>query len=316
MKRFIVRRLLTMIPTIFVVSVIAYSILALLPGDPALAILGEAQAKDRVAYDALRLELGLDRPIPVRYVDWATKALRGDLGTSTRTNEPVLQGILQRLPATILLSVLAMALALAIAFPLGIVSAVRPNSKTDVVGTILAMSGVALPNFWLGIVLVFVFAVLLRWLPASGYVPPQDNLGASLRLMILPVFTLGTGLAAVITRQVRSSLLEVLESDYIRTARAKGLRPQLVVQRHALKNALIPVVTVIGLQTGRLFGGTVVVESIFAIPGVGRLAVDSIYFRDFPMVQGIVLVLALAVLLTNLLTDVLYAYIDPRIKYA
>jgi peptide/nickel transport system permease protein len=316
MRRFIVRRLLTMIPTIFVVSVIAFSILALLPGDPALAILGESQAKDQVAYDALRKELGLDRPVPVRYLDWATKALRGDLGTSTRTNEPVLQGILQRLPATILLSVLAMALALAIAFPLGIVSAVRPNSKTDIVGTILAMSGVAMPGFWLGIVLVFVFAVLLRWLPASGYVPPQDNLGASLRLMIMPAFTLGTGLAAVITRQVRSCLLDVLESDYIRTARAKGLRPQLVIQRHALKNALIPVVTVIGLQTGRLFGGTVVVESIFAIPGVGRLAVDSIYFRDFPMVQGIVLVLALAVLLTNLLTDVLYAYIDPRIKYA
>ncbi len=294
---------------------IAFSILMLLPGDPALAILGESRAQDREAYEALRRELRLDRPLALQYLDWVSKAVQGDLGRSTRDQQPVTQGILERLPATLLLTFCAMVLGLLIALPAGIISAVRPNSKADVIGTIFALSGVAIPHFWLGIVLIFVLAVWLRWLPPSGFASPLDNLGTSLRLMIMPAITLSTGIAAVIMRQVRSALIEVMRADYVTTARAKGLRELTVVQRHALRNALIPVVTVIGLQTGRLLGGAVVVESVFSIPGVGRLAVDAIYARDFPMVQGVIMVLATAVLVANLLTDILYAYIDPRIRY-
>lgn len=225
-------------------------------------------------------------------------------------------GIRARLPATLWLSAGAMMLALLVAVPVGILSAVRPDSKLDVTGTVLAMSGVAMPPFWLGIVLIFVLAVWLRWLPPSGFVSPLDDPATSLKLMVMPAVTLGAGLAGVLVRQVRSALLDVLQQEYVTVARAKGLAERLVVRKHALRNALVPVVTIIGLQTGRLFGGAVVVETIFSIPGVGRLAVDSIYFRDFPMVQGVVLVLALAVVLANLVTDILYGYIDPRIRYA
>ena len=316
MRRFVIRRLLAMIPTILAVSMVAFSITFLLPGDPALAILGEQRANDRQAYEALRKDLGLDRPIHIQYLDWVGKALRGNLGISVRNGQPVMEGILQRLPVTMMLTLSAMAIGLLVALPVGIISAVKPNSKLDVAGTLFAMSGVAIPDFWLGIVLIFLLAVTLRWLPPSGFVSPFEDAGASLKLMIMPAFTLSTGLAAVITRQTRSALIEVMQQDYIVTARAKGLRELLIVERHALKNALIPVLTVIGLQTGRLFGGAAVVETIFSIPGVGRLAVDSIYYRDFPMVQGVVLVLAMAVLIANLITDVLYAGIDPRIRLA
>jgi peptide/nickel transport system permease protein len=225
-----------------------------------------------------------------------------------------MEGILQRLPVTMMLTLCAMAIGLLVALPVGIISAVKPNSKLDVAGTLFAMSGVAIPDFWLGILLIFLLAVTLRWLPPSGFVSPLEDAGTSLKLMIMPAFTLSTGLAAVITRQTRSALIEVMQQDFIVTARAKGLHELLVVRRHALKNAFIPVLTVIGLQTGRLFGGAAVIETIFSIPGVGRLAVDSIYYRDFPMVQGVVLVLAMAVLIANLITDVLYAGLDPRIR--
>ena len=315
MRRFVIRRLLAMIPTILAVSMIAFSIMFLLPGDPALAILGEQRANDRQAYEALRKDLGLDRPIHIQYLDWVGKALHGHLGISVRNRQPVMEGILQRLPVTMMLTLCAMAIGLLVALPVGIISAVKPNSKLDVAGTLFAMSGVAIPDFWLGILLIFLLAVTLRWLPPSGFVSPLEDAGTSLKLMIMPAFTLSTGLAAVITRQTRSALIEVMQEDYIVTARAKGLHELLIVQRHALKNALIPVLTVIGLQTGRLFGGAAVVETIFSIPGVGRLAVDSISYRDFPMVQGVVLVLAIAVLIANLITDVLYAGIDPRIRF-
>jgi peptide/nickel transport system permease protein len=210
---------------------------------------------------------------------------------------------------------MAMAIALLIAVPVGILSAVRPNSNADKAGTVLAMSGVAIPDFWLGIMLIYVFSVWLKVLPPSGYVPVSQGLGPSLQSMLLPALSLGMALSAVVMRQLRSALLEVLQQDYVMVARAKGLREMVVVGRHALKNALIPVVTVIGLQTGRLFGGAVVVETIFALPGLGRLAADSIFFRDFPMLQGVVLILALAVVLANLFTDLLYAFLDPRIRY-
>jgi peptide/nickel transport system permease protein len=315
LQRYILRRLITIVPTVIIVSLVSFSIILFLPGDPALAILGPERAADKEAYARIRQDMGLDRPVPIQYLEWAGKAVRGDLGTSVRNQQPVLEGIKERLPVTILLGACAMILGLLIALPVGIISAVRPNSKADAIGTIFALSGVAVPHFWLGILLIFLFGVTLRWLPPSGFVSPTENPGESLRLLLMPAFTLATGIAAVIMRQVRSALIEVMQNDYITTARAKGLREAVVVNRHALKNALIPVITIIGLQTGRLLGGAVVVEQIFAIPGVGRLAIDSINYRDFPMVQGVILVLALAVLIANLVTDVLYAYIDPRIRY-
>jgi len=314
MGRFLARRAATMIGVLLIVSAMAFSIILLLPGDPALAILGDQQVRDQQLYRLLRAELGLDRPIPVQFARWVARAGRGDLGKSVRTGHSVLGLVLQRLAPTIQLSLQAMLLAVCIALPVGILSAARPNSRADAIASFLAMGGVGIPHFLLGILLIYLFAVWLRWLPPSGYAAPADSLGTNLRLMLLPTITLGLGLAAVLMRQVRSALLEVLRQEYVMTARAKGVAERGVVGAHALRNALIPVLTIIGLQTGRLFGGAVVVETIFAIPGVGRLAVDSIFFRDFPVVQGVVLVLAIAVLLSNFATDLLYAVVDPRVR--
>jgi peptide/nickel transport system permease protein len=313
--QYLLRRLAYFVAVLGIVTMVTFSVALLLPGDPALAYIGEANMRDKVMYETMRRELGLDQPIPVQYAKWLARALQGDLGRSIRTREPALEGLLARFPVTLHLTVMAMAIALLIAVPVGILSAVRPNSNADRVGTALAMSGVAIPDFWLGIMLIYVFAVWLRVLPPSGYTPLSQGLGPSLLSMLLPALSLGMALAAVVMRQLRSALIEVLQQEYIMVARAKGLRERLVVGRHALKNALIPVVTVIGLQSGRLLGGAVVVETIFALPGLGRLAADSIFFRDFPMLQGVVLILAVAVVLANLLTDLVYALLDPRIRY-
>jgi peptide/nickel transport system permease protein len=316
LQRYLLRRAVQAVPTLLLVTLVTFSITMLLPGDPALAFLGEAQAMDKVAYDAMRRELGLDQPIPVQYALWLKRTLQGDLGTSVRTREPVVEALRSRFPITLQLTAIAMAVALLVALPVGMVSAVRPNSWLDTAGTILAMSGQAVPSFWFGIILIFIFALWLGWLPPSGYTPPSTDLRMNLSMMLLPAVALGVEQAAVVMRQVRSSLIDVLHQEYITTAWAKGLSERTVVNRHALKNALIPVVTIIGLQTGRLFGGAVVVETIFAMPGLGRLAADSIFFRDFPSLQGVVLILALAVFLSNLFTDALYSYLDPRIRYA
>lgn len=316
MNAYLLRRLTQSIPTLLLVTLITFCITLLLPGDPALAFLGEQQGRDPVAYAAMRQELGLDQPVPVQYARWLGRTLRGDLGLSTRTKEPVWDSLRARLPITLQLVLMAMTIGLSIAFPVGILAAVRPNSKLDLAGTVLAISGLAIPSFWLGIMLIFVFALWLRWLPPSGYSPPTEGLGLNLKLMLLPAVTLGVELAASLMRQIRSALLEVLQQEYVVTARAKGLREGRIIARHALRNALIPVVTIIGLQFGRLFGGAVVIETVFALPGVGRLAADAIFFRDFPVLQGVVIVLALAVLLSNLLTDLLYSFLDPRIRYA
>ncbi|MCL5109188.1 MAG: ABC transporter permease [Chloroflexi bacterium] len=316
MGKYLLRRLLYFVPVFFLVSVVIFSITMLLPGDPAMAFLGDAMGQDKVAYAAMRAELGLDQPVPVQYANWLGRALHGDLGRSIRTHETVVEGLQARLPVTIELTVVALFFALIVAIPVGIISATRPNSLLDSVGTVLAIGGVAIPEFFLGIVLIYVFAVLLHWLPSSGFVPLSAGLWLSLQSIIMPAIALGTTVTAVTMRQVRASLLEVLQQEYVVVARAKGLAEPAVVRDHAVKNALIPVVTVIGLQIGRLFGGAVVVETIFALPGMGRLAADSIFFRDFPMLQGVVLVMAGAVLLFNLLTDLLYAYLDPRIRYA
>lgn len=316
MSRFLARRVLTTIAVLLCVSAMAFSLVLLLPGDPALAILGDQQARDQQLYQRLRAELGLERPLALQYAHWAARAVRGDLGRSVRTGHPVLGLVVERLAPTLQLSALAMVLAVAIALPAGIVSAARPRSWADSVGSVFAMGGVGIPHFLLGILLIYVFAVWLQWLPPSGYTPLTEGLRANVRLMALPALTLGLGLAAVLMRQIRSALLDVLRQEYITTARSKGVSERRVVGIHALRNALVPVLTIIGLQMGRLFGGAVVVETIFGIPGVGRLAVDSIFFRDFPVVQGVVLVLAVAVLLSNFVTDLLYAVVDPRIRYA
>jgi peptide/nickel transport system permease protein len=233
-----------------------------------------------------------------------------------RTHEAVLDALIARLPVTIELAAVALVIALAIAIPVGIISATRPNTKVDSVATIMAVSGVALPEFFVGILLIYLFAVGLKLLPPSGYTPLSVGIWPNLKSIILPALSLGLALNAVTMRQVRASLLEVLQEEYVTVARAKGLPEREVIRLHALKNAMIPVITVIGLQIGRLFGGTVVIETIFAYPGMGRLAADSIFFRDFPVLQGAVFVMALAVLACNLLTDLLYAYVDPRIRYA
>jgi peptide/nickel transport system permease protein len=316
MAPYLFRRLLYFIPVIFLVTVVVFAITMLLPGDPALAFLGEANMRDKVAYEAMRKELGLDRPLPVQYAIWLGKAVQGDLGRSVRTHEAVTAALAARLPVTIELASVSLGIALLIAIPVGIVSATRPNSKLDTVATVMAVSGVALPEFFVGILLIYVFAVGLHLLPPSGYVPLAAGLWPNLKSIILPALSLGLALNAVTMRQVRASLIEVMGEDYITVARAKGVSEGAVIRVHALKNAMIPVITVIGLQVGRLFGGTVVVETIFAFPGMGRLAADSIFFRDFPALQGVVLVMALAVLVCNLLTDMLYAYVDPRIRYA
>ncbi|MBV9542849.1 MAG: ABC transporter permease [Chloroflexi bacterium] len=314
MLRYLARRLVAMVIVLIIVSFVAFALIMVLPGDPAQMMLGEQVANDNSAYLALRQQLGLDRPIPIQYLDWATNALRGNFGISLKDHLPIGDEIAAHVFPTVELAILAMLIALAVAIPAGIVSALKPNSTLDVLVTLGGLSGVAFPHFFLGILLIYAFAVALHVLPPSGYVAPWEDLGQNLKLMLMPALALSSGIAAVIMRQVRASLLEVLQQEYVIVARAKGLGEQAVVSAHALKNALIPVVVVIGLQAGTLIGGAVVIETVFAIPGMGRLIVDSMYFRDYPMVQALLLLLAVVVLVTNLLTDLSYAYLDPRIR--
>jgi len=315
MWKYVTRRLLLMIPVVTLVSMIAFSIILLLPGDPALAILGPERARDTVAYQAIRTELGLDRSIPVQYLSWVSKMLVGDFGNSAHYQQPVTKLVGASIVPTVQLALMSMIIALVIALPVGIISAVKPGSWWDIIGTTVALSGVAIPNFLLGILLILLFALVLRWFPAGGYVPFTQNPSESIRLMLLPAFALGTGLAAVLMRQIRSAMLEVMTQDYVTTARSKGLSNRNVVIRHAMMNALIPVITVVGVQVGRLMGGTVVIETIFSVPGMGKLAVASIFFRDFPVVQAVVLLMGTAILFSNLITDLLYGVLDPRVRY-
>lgn len=312
MLQFIGRRLLALIPLLFFVSLVVFSLLHALPGDPAVLFLGQEADPETIA--RFKTRLGLDRPLIVQYGDWLLKALQGDLGRSLRTNQPVTEAILQRLPVTLELLVAALTVSLTIALPMGIVSAVKRNSGFDLLSTVFALVGFSTPNFWLGIILIYVFALLLRWLPPSGFVPLVSSVPDNLRSLILPAITLGLALAALVTRQLRSGMLEVLRQDYVRTAQAKGLSQRQVVGKHALKNALIAVVTVIGLQIGGLLGNTIITETLFALPGVGRLMIDSIFSRDFYVVQGVILFLAVGYVLSNLIVDILYSYLDPRIR--
>jgi len=310
---FVLRRLMGGLPTLLLVTVLVFTLTRVLPGDPARLLLGEEATPELVAQ--IREELGLNRPILVQYADWLWGLVRGDLGRSIRGNEPVAPIIWQKLPTTLELSLFSLLVAVAIGIPAGVLAALRRNSAIDAGVTVMALSGVSIPNFFLGILLIYVFSIRLAWIPPSGYVEPWVDLQKNLLLMLMPAITLGTALAGAIARFTRNSMLEVLSQDYVRTARAKGLEGRVVVYKHALRNAAIPVVTVIGLQLGGLLGGAVVTEQVFSIPGFGRLLVDSVFNRDFPVLQAVVLISALAVFLINVLTDLLYAAIDPRIRY-
>ncbi len=312
MGRLVLRRLGATIPVLLLVTAGVFALLHLTPGDPIDAMM--AESVDATAKEHIRRELGLDRPIPVQYVAWMGKLLRGDLGRSIRNGEPVIENVSRRIRPSLQLALFAMTISLLVAFPVGIASAVRHNTSVDRLGTTFALFGICMPNFLLALLLIFLFGVTLRWLPISGYTDPLDELVDGVRSLALPAVTLGLALAAVITRTLRSSLLETLTEDYVRTARAKGLSEWRVIRGHVLKNALIPVVTVLGLQLGTLIGGAVITEYVFALPGVGRLVVDAVFARDYPLVQGLVLLIAIAFILSNLLVDILYGWIDPRIR--
>lgn len=313
MREYVLRQVVGMVPVLIIVSIISFGLLYVLPGDPATAILGE-NAGNQATYEALRHNLGLDRPLWMQYTDWLGRLLQGDMGKSIRTGEPVSVVLLQRIPVTLYVGFGGLLVGVLIGLPAAIVSALKPGSKLDLAGTVFALGGIAIPSFWQALLFIYVFALVLRWLPPSGYTPLLSDPGTSLRMLLMPAIVLGTHSAAVIMRQSRAALLEVFEQEYVIVARAKGLREPRVVLVHALKNAMIPIVTILGLQVGNLVAGAAITETIFAIPGVGRAAVDAIFFRDFPVLQGAVIVLTVAVMLANLLADIAYAYFDPRIR--
>jgi peptide/nickel transport system permease protein len=314
-RRYVVRRLLLLVPVLLGVSVIIFMVLHLSPGDPAEIMLGSQATQADL--DRLRAELGLTEPLYVQYVHWLGLVARGDLGRSIWMKRPVLAEVLGRFKATLVLTGAALVLSTAVGLALGIVSAIRPNSLLDRLSAVASLFGASMPVFWLGIVLMVIFALWLGWLPASGMFAPYG--GGDLRDLLahlaLPAFTLAAASVTIIARLTRSTMLETLGQDYIRTARAKGVVERAVVLRHGLKNALIPIVTVVGVQAGYLLGGAVLTETVFAWPGVGTLMVQGILARDFPLVQGCVLVVALSFVLINLLVDLLYAWLDPRIRY-
>ncbi len=304
MARYIVRRLLLLVPVLLGVSTLVFLLIHMIPGDPVEVMLGEqAQEADKAA---LRHALGLDAPLATQYVRFLKGVATGDLGESLRTHRPVIETLLARFPATLELTVAAMLIALSIALPLGIVAAVRQRRIADHLSMSFAMLGVSMPSFWLGPLLILLFSLEIGWFPVAG----REQWGA----VVLPALTLGTGMSAILTRMVRSSLLEVIRADFVRCARAKGLPEPRVILRHALANALIPVVTVVGLQFGALLAGSIITETIFAWPGVGRLTIQAIQTRDYPLVQGCILWIAMGYVAVNLAVDLLYAWIDPRIR--
>ena len=312
MVAFISRRLIEAIPVVFVSTILIFSLLRLLPGDPAQVLAGPDASPQVV--EAIRHEFGLDRSLPEQYVVWLSHVIRGDLGNSVLSHLPVGELIGRRVPATLELTIGAMALTLLIAFPVGILTAVRRGRYVDVAFSVYQGVMLSVPNFWLGILAILLFALVLGWLPPGGFIPLQTNMALGLKALILPAATLALPSAAGLSRLVRASMLEVLGEDYVRTARAKGLGGQAVVVRHAMRNALVPVVTVLGLQFGRLIGGSVIIESVFTWPGVGRLIVDSIGTRDYAVVQGAMLLFVMVFVITNLATDISYGFIDPRIR--
>jgi peptide/nickel transport system permease protein len=312
MLEFLLRRLAQVLPTLLFVSMLIFGLQQLLPGDPAKILAGEEQDPTVVAY--LRAKLHLDEPLPVRYAYWVGGVLKGDLGESLRTQQPVLELVTQKLPVTLQLGAMAMLIAVAIGIPAGIVAAVARGTWWDSAANAVALWGLSTPNFWLGILMILLFSVTLGWLPASGYVSPFEDLGANLASMIMPAFVLGSGIAAVLMRHMRSAMLQVLSSDYVRTARSKGLPERTVILKHALRNALTPVITLGALELGTLLSGAVLTEQVFTIPGFGKLIVDSVFNRDYAVVQGVVMITASAYILLSLLADLAYFVANPRMR--
>jgi peptide/nickel transport system permease protein len=313
MTTFVARRLLFMLPVALLVSFVTFMLIHLVPGDPARVLLGEEATPQSVA--ALRQQLGLDRPLGVQYGLWLWQAIHGNLGESIQLQQPVIQAIWQRLPVTIELGVASLIFSVALAVPLGVMAATNRNGRLDWLVNVTSLLGTAIPSFVLGLLLILVFAVFIRIFPPGGYVPFSEDPLGNLRDLVLPAVALGVGAVAVNLRQVRTSMLEVLHEDYIRTAWAKGLRPRQVNYRHALRNALMPLLTIVGLQVGAILAGTFVIETIFLWPGIGALTIQSIFSKDYPVVQGVVLLAALSYMAVNLFVDIGYRVLDPRVSY-
>ena len=313
MLPWLLRRLAQIIPTLFIVSVMIFALQQLMPGDPAVILAGEERGDPQVLAQ-IRAELFLDRPLYEQYFRWITRVLHGDFGFSWRIRMPVAQLILEKLPVTFQLSLMAFIIGLVIGVPMGILSAVRRDGAWDWFANGVALFGISMPNFWLGIMMILFFSVELGWLPPSGYVPISEDPIQSLATTIMPAFVLGTGIASVLMRHTRAAMLTALSQDYVRTARAKGLEERVVIWKHALRNALIPVVTLGTLEFGRLLAGAVLTEQIFSIPGFGKLVVDAVFNRDYPVVQGVVLATALIFISLSLVADLLYMAINPRLR--
>lgn len=316
MGGYILKRLALAIPVLIGITVVVFLLVRLIPGDVIDLMLGTEGSLRPEVRDQLRQTLGLDRPLYVQYFTWLGDILRGDLGVSLRTGQPIVENLAGKLPITLELAVLSVLLSLVLAIPLGIISALRRNSIIDFIVRIMGTIGLSLPSFWLATMLILIASVYFRWGAPLVYVSPFDDLNKNMQQMLLPSLALAAGLMAVVMRMTRSSMLEVLSQEYIRTARAKGLREQLIIYRHALRNALMPVLTVVGVQTGHLLGGAVIIEQIFGLPGLGWFLLNGIYQRDYPVVQAGVLIIAVIFVLTNLIVDLMYAFIDPRIQYA
>jgi len=315
MRGHLAGRLLQVIPTILVVSILVFALQQLMPGDPAVVLAGEERG-DPVVLAQIRAELWLDRSLPVQYLHWIGGVLRGDLGFSWRIRQPIVELVLTKLPVTLQLAGMAFVIAMCIGVPAGILSATYRNRPLDYIANLIGLAGLSTPNFWLGIMLILLVSVQLGWLPPSGYVPLAEDWRQSLATTIMPAFVLGNAIAAILMRHTRSAMLTALDQDYVRTARAKGLRERTVVLRHAFRNALVPVVTLGALELGTLLSGAVLTEQVFSIPGFGKLVVDAVFNRDYPVVQGVVLVTAGLFILLNLLADVLYVVINPRLRTA
>ncbi len=317
MIAYVVRRCLQIPLVVLLVTLALFFMMHMLPGDPIYAAVGESEASlDPVVMQQMREDLGLNDALPVQYARWVGDLARGDLGRSFKDRRSVGQNIVDRIPITTQVGLMALIVAIGVGVPAGTIAAVKRNSPIDYFVTIFAMFGIAVPNFWFSMLLIWLFVVTLNWLPASGFVGVWVDPWGAIQHMLLPVAALGLTLAGSIMRYTRSSVLDVLNQDYVRTARSKGLMERAVIVRHALRNSLLPVVTIIGLQLGYLLGGSIIIESMFAIPGLGRLALDSINGRDYPTLQGVVLVFTFLVLVVNLLTDLSYAMLDPRIRYS
>jgi peptide/nickel transport system permease protein len=309
---YLLRRLPSLLLTLLLISLVTFVVVQVVPGDAAQLILGTEAPPEALA--DLRSQLGLDRPLPLQYLSWLGGVLRGNLGISLRHGRPVATLIAERLPVTLSLATLSLALAVLLAMPLGVLAAIRQRSALDYGVLVFAQAGLALPSFWIGILLILLFALSWRWLPSGGYVPWGQNPLGALRSLAMPVLALGLPVAGVLARLVRASMLEEMARDHIRTARAKGLTEPQVVVRHALRNALIPTVTLLGLQLGFLLGGSIVIEQVFALPGLGRLVLFAIHNRDLPLIQGLVLFIAALVVVINFLVDLAYTWLDPRIS--